>query len=322
MSLTQREAFARLMEHMCSHDGDGGHGYSQYDRWGDGTTEDVDLGDGVTVTVAGGDRDCSSGIISCLKAVGVDTHGATYTGNMREELLKTGLFEWQRMGVASAKRGDIYLNEVHHTAMCTCDDPDMLAQFSRSETHGISGETGDQDGYESNIREYYSYPWDGKLVWLGDGETIDGDASWDADEGNSGDEGDTDDNGGTSGSLEIDGWWGTATATDFQRALGTIPDGVISHQWAGDAWRHEGCPSFEHDWTSQGSDAIRAYQQWANDNFGAGLEVDGLAGERTIDWTIDHWAPKSGSTVTDGKLSGPSITIKAIQSDLNGGGLR
>ena len=171
MSLTQREAFARLMEHMCAHDGDRGHGYSQYDRWGDGTTEDVDLGDGVTVTVAGGDRDCSSGIISCLRAVGVDTHGATYTGNMREELLKTGLFEWQRMGVASARRGDIYLNETHHTAMCTCADPDMLAQFSRSETHGIDGETGDQDGYESNIRSYYSYPWDGKLVWLDDGET-------------------------------------------------------------------------------------------------------------------------------------------------------
>ena len=46
MSLTQREAFARLMEHMCRHDGDGGHGYSQVNRMGDGTVEWVDLGDG------------------------------------------------------------------------------------------------------------------------------------------------------------------------------------------------------------------------------------------------------------------------------------
>lgn len=173
MALTTREAFARTMEHMCRHDGDGGHGYSQIAREGDGTYETVDLGDGATVRIANGDRDCSSAIVTALKAVGVDTHGATYTGNMRGELLKTGLFDWHPMGDGYiAQRGDIYLNETHHTAMCTSSDPDMLAQFSRSETHGISGRKGDQDGWESNIRGYYNYPWDGKLAWRGDGGTF------------------------------------------------------------------------------------------------------------------------------------------------------
>lgn len=171
--LSQREAFARLMEHMCKHDGDGGHGYSQYARMGNGTTETVDLGDGVTVKVAGGDRDCSSGIITCLQAVGIDTFGATYTGNMKSQLLRTGLFTWHPMGDGYiAQRGDIYLNESHHTAMCTSAVPDMLAQFSISELGKVYGKVGDQTGRESNIRSYYSYPWHGKLAWKNDGAMI------------------------------------------------------------------------------------------------------------------------------------------------------
>ena len=77
-----------------SHDGDGGHGYTQGNRWGDGTWETITLSNGSTVQVANGDRDCGSGIISALEAVGVDCHGASYTGNMRECLLATGLFKW------------------------------------------------------------------------------------------------------------------------------------------------------------------------------------------------------------------------------------
>ena len=30
MAITQREAFAQVMEHLVTHDGDRGHGYSQY----------------------------------------------------------------------------------------------------------------------------------------------------------------------------------------------------------------------------------------------------------------------------------------------------
>lgn len=216
MSLTQREAFARLMEHMCRHDGDGGHGYSQVNRMGNGTTERVDLGDGVTVTIAGGDRDCSSGIVTCLRAVGVDTHGASYTGNMRVELLKSGLFRWERMGVASARRGDIYLNEGRHTAMCTSASPDMLAQFSISENGTIRGRTGDQTGRESNIKAYYSYPWDGKLVWLNDGATIGGAQTGVADS--------------TDSSLGDMRYTGPKMIREWQRQRGTEADGKLSNQ--------------------------------------------------------------------------------------------
>lgn len=280
MSLTQREAFARLMEHMCRHDGDGGHGYSQVNRMGDGTVEWVDLGDGVKVSIAGGDRDCSSGIITCLRAVGVDTRNASYTGNMREELLKTGLFEWHPQGDGySARRGDIYLNETHHTAMCTSADPDMLAQFSRSETHGITGRKGDQDDCESNIRRYYSYPWDGKLAWVGDGETLAGEVS------------DVADN--TDADLGDVRYWGRKFNLAIQTQRGTTADGVMSGQargnrkwfWAVDEGAvdyggggSEMVESLQRLWGCDpdghlGSDSIANEQRWLGDN---GIDCGGV----------------------------------------------
>ena len=288
MSLTQREAFARLMEHMCRHDGDGGHGYSQVNRMGDGTVEWVDLGDGVRVSVAGGDRDCSSGIVTCLRAVGIDTHGASYTGNMREELLKSGAFVWHPMGDGYvARRGDIYLNEGHHTAMCTSADPDMLAQFSRSETGGIRGRTGDQDGYESIIRGYYSYPWDGKLAWATDGGAIGGDVSDVADA--------------TDPVLGDTRYWGPKFSRAMQAQRGTPVDGVVSGQaseqrpylWAIDASTIEygggGSPlveSLQALWGSVqdgylGPETVADEQRWLGS---MGIEcggVDGYQGTKT-----------------------------------------
>lgn len=168
MSLTQREAFARTMEHLVEHDS---HGYTQGNRWGNGTKETIDLGDGVSVEVMQGDRDCSSAIISALDAVGVDTHDATYTGNMKRNILESGLFEWKDINTV-AERGDIYLNEEYHTAMCTSSEPDMLAEFSISENGTAYGDEGDQTGWESHITNYYEYPWDGYLHWLNDGSTL------------------------------------------------------------------------------------------------------------------------------------------------------
>ena len=165
MTLSQREAFARTMEHLCNHDS---HGYTQGNRWGNGNKETVDLGDGVSVDIMLGDRDCSSAIISALSAVGVDVHDATYTGNMRINILKSGLFEWWDMNHV-AQRGDIYLNEACHTAMCTSAygsaQGDILAEFSISENGTAYGNEGDQTGWESHICAYYDYPWDGILHW-------------------------------------------------------------------------------------------------------------------------------------------------------------
>lgn len=178
MTLTQREAFARTMEHLVNHDS---HGYTQGNRWGNGTKETVDLGDGVSVEVMQGDRDCSSAIISALNAVGIDTGDATYTGNMKRNILNTGLFVWYGINDFSAQRGDIYLNEVNHTAMCTSAygsaGGDMLAEFSIAENGTAYGQEGDQTGYESHICAYYDYPWDGILHWKGDGATLGGDTT-------------------------------------------------------------------------------------------------------------------------------------------------
>lgn len=252
MAITQREAFAQVMEHLVSHDGGGGHGYSQANRMGDGTTETICLSDGTTVTIAGGDRDCSSAVVTALRAVGVNTFGASYTGNMREQLLKTGLFGWRKMGVKSAQRGDIYLNEKCHTAVCVSPygsaRGDLLAQFSISEKGTVTGTKGDQIGRESNIKAYYSYPWDGTLYWLGDGKTLNGSNTEVADN--------------TVPSLGDTRYFGPKMAKELQRQLGTTADGVISGQWPANERYLMACDRgvIEYVKGGVGSNAVRALQ--------------------------------------------------------------
>lgn len=252
MAITQREAFAQVMEHLVSHDGGGGHGYSQANRMGDGTTETICLSDGTTVTIAGGDRDCSSAVVTALRAVGVNTFGASYTGNMREQLLKTGLFGWRKMGVKSAQRGDIYLNEKCHTAVCVSPygsaRGDLLAQFSISEKGTVTGIKGDQTGRESNIKAYYSYPWDGTLYWLGDGKTLNGSNTEVADN--------------TVPSLGDTRYFGPKMAKELQCQLGTTADGVISGQWPANERYLWACDRgvIEYVKGGVGSNAVRALQ--------------------------------------------------------------
>lgn len=252
MAITQREAFAQVMEHLVSHDGGGGHGYSQANRMGDGTTETICLSDGTTVTIAGGDRDCSSAVVTALRAVGVNTFGASYTGNMREQLLKTGLFGWRKMGVKSAQRGDIYLNEKCHTAVCVSPygsaRGDLLAQFSISEKGTVTGTKGDQTGRESNIKAYYSYPWDGTLYWLSDGKTLNGSNTEVADN--------------TVPSLGDTRYFGPKMAKELQCQLGTTADGVISGQWPANERYLWACDRgvIEYVKGGVGSNAVRALQ--------------------------------------------------------------
>lgn len=252
MAITQREAFAQVMEHLVSHDGGGGHGYSQANRMGDGTTETICLSDGTTVTIAGGDRDCSSAVVTALRAVGVNTFGASYTGNMREQLLKTGLFGWRKMGVKSAQRGDIYLNEKCHTAVCVSPygsaRGDLLAQFSISEKGTVTGTKGDQTGRESNIKAYYSYPWDGTLYWLGDGKTLNGSNTEVADN--------------TVPNLGDTRYFGPKMAKELQCQLGTTADGVISGQWPANERYLWACDRgvIEYVKGGVGSNAVRALQ--------------------------------------------------------------
>ena len=164
----QIEAAALCMEHLCDHDW---HGYTQAGgtpgRWGDGEgTCPVDTPIG-TCYVEQGDRDCSSAVISSYEAAGIDCGGATYTGNMYDCMVGTGNFRghWMSDGYNCddgyvAKRGDCYLNTECHTAMCTSQIPDLLAEFSIAEDGSIYGRTGDQTGLESvSGRPYYGFPW-------------------------------------------------------------------------------------------------------------------------------------------------------------------
>lgn len=143
-------------------------GYSWAERYG-ATTEKWTV-DGVPVTVSVGDYDCSSSTITAwklaLKAAGYNNplNGATYTGNMRSVFVGSGLFKW--VPVNQAQRGDLYLNEANHVAMCQGNG--LLSEFSSNEFGGAyGGVRGDQTGREAKINGYYSYPWDGCLHYVG-----------------------------------------------------------------------------------------------------------------------------------------------------------
>lgn len=167
---------ATNMEHLCNCPE---HGYSQSERWGDSSKGICQVKcEGHTSNFYKGDRDCSSAIIDAWQEALIGTKyegklsGATYTGNMRQVFVNSGLFEWKPMSF-NAVRGDIYLNEANHTAMCLDGGKDgvygydCLGEFALAETGGIYGKSGDQTGGESVVHGYYNYPWNGILHYNG-----------------------------------------------------------------------------------------------------------------------------------------------------------
>jgi hypothetical protein len=121
---------------------DNSHGYSQYNRW----LPDVD---------------CSSSIILAFdKQTGVKKAGATYTGNMRSAFVKCGFEAIPYRKGMTLIRGDVLLNEKHHT--CLYLGNKKIVQASCSETGGITGKTGDQTEREVAIGNFYEYSkgWD------------------------------------------------------------------------------------------------------------------------------------------------------------------
>ena len=149
-------------------------GYSWAERWG--ANKETWTVDGVTFPIKVGDYDCSS---SCIEAWADALTGtkyadmirkATYTGNMRDVFVGSGLFEWKPISFI-ASPGDLYLNESDHVAMCQQQVPDELTEFSISETGGTTGKRGDQTGHEAAVNPYYDYPWDGILHYNGKADT-------------------------------------------------------------------------------------------------------------------------------------------------------
>lgn len=170
VNISRANVAAQIMEHLCSCPE---HGYSQPGRHGTSGHCSVST-DAGTIKVTKGDRDYSSAVCEAweLALAGSPYDGLitryNWTGGMREMFVGSGLFSWKPMSF-NASRGDIYLDEENHTAMCIRNDgaADLLGEFSISETGGIDGEPGDQTGRESWVHDYYSGSWDGILHYNG-----------------------------------------------------------------------------------------------------------------------------------------------------------
>jgi len=164
---------------------DEANGYSQAPvRWGGDSphgTKTVRVG-GRDYTYKRGSYDCSSSVITAwrLALQGTPYEGAldaaTYTGDMRDVFVGSGLFT---ASYTPAKRGDVYLAESKHTAMCQDGGSDgvlgydALSEFNRNEMHGATnGRVGDQDGGESVIRGYYDDGWNTVLHYNGKADRV------------------------------------------------------------------------------------------------------------------------------------------------------
>lgn len=123
---------------------DNSHGYDQIGRWGP-------------------DYDCSSLVISAYEQAGVKVKeaGATYTGNMRAAFVKCGFEAIPYKKGMTLYKGDVLLNEKHHTALYIGDG--QIVQASSNEKGGIyNGKTGDQTGREIYVGNFYEFSkgWD------------------------------------------------------------------------------------------------------------------------------------------------------------------
>ena len=129
------------------------HGYDKILRWGN-------------------NYDCSSFVISAYENAGVPLRvkGATYTGNMREVMLKNGFEDVTRI-VNFARGtgllyGDVLLNVKHHTAIYAGNGLEIEASINENR-RTTGGLTGDQTGKEILIRNYRDYPWNYCLRFVG-----------------------------------------------------------------------------------------------------------------------------------------------------------
>ena len=147
------DKFAERMRYWC---GDATSvGYDQTQRW--------DIFDG-------GETDCSAITIFCLREAGFDTGDATYTGDMAVNLVQRG---WESLApdIALAQPGDILLNDTDHVAVVVegYGWDAKIAEAWGDEKGGIYyGQAGDQTGWETHIRNIYSYPWDRILRYKGE----------------------------------------------------------------------------------------------------------------------------------------------------------
>lgn len=158
---------ATLHAMMCDDDEHFGYAWDPR-QGGDLPGSAVVVINGYEYEIPYGSWDCSSSICWCWRQALRYTpfegalDGATYTGNMRECFVSSGLFEAWATSETSAVRGDVYLQDEEHTAMCQDggDDGvygyDALSEFCINENGGCyGGQPGDQTGTEAYVHGYY-----------------------------------------------------------------------------------------------------------------------------------------------------------------------
>lgn len=255
-------------------------GYDQSNRW--------DVRDW-------GETDCSALVLTALKRNGFDIGDATYTGNMSYNLTRNG---WKRLSpdISKCKPGDILLNDYYHTCMVISGYGwnARIAQASIDENGRISGgKAGDQTGLETNTRGVYTYSkgWDCILRYEGAPEPT------------------------PTGKLDVDGWLGRLSITEWQRQLGTTADGFISGQALINRQYLERLSMVE--WNGGGSLMVEAMQRRIiRDGVSVGSDgADGYLGQGTV-LGLQRWLSLKGYAVeVDGYL-GPQ-TAKVVQRSLN-----
>lgn len=124
---------------------DNSHGYDQIHRW------------------LNPDVDCSSLVILSFENAGVPVReaGATYTGNMKNAFVKCGFEAIPYKKPMGLMKGDVILNEKHHT--CLYIGGGKIVQASINEKgKATGGVPGDQTSREVLVCNFYEYSkgWD------------------------------------------------------------------------------------------------------------------------------------------------------------------
>lgn len=96
-----------------------------------------------------GEYDCSLLVIDAWDYAGVPVikNGATYTRNMRAAFLKSGFVE---VPLSDRRKGDVLLNEAHHTAMMV-DSYNLVHASINEKGTATGGKPGDQTGKKSAL---------------------------------------------------------------------------------------------------------------------------------------------------------------------------
>ena len=104
------------------------------------------------------DVDCSSLVILSFEHAGVPVreHGATFTGNMRKAFVECGFKSLVYYRGIELLRGDVLLNEQHHTALYIGNDSIVQASINEK-GKATSGKGGDQTGKEVAVGTFYEY---------------------------------------------------------------------------------------------------------------------------------------------------------------------